>query len=278
MIRKFKIINGEGVPWDLNAKASFLHSIGGFGYKDGTQYEQTGTLFTPLEEVFSQGVMTGRIFFGGAGAYRNYREFSRFVRAVPLTLVYETDEAFRIPVRVTEIAKSELAAGGAGLDCEVVFTALGPFYKNVAGRSGTLSTGGKIYPYGYPYAYADVAQNTLLLDSDSRGDSPCKVAIHGPCTNPVWKHYVDNVLYATGRYEGSIPDGHKLVIDATQIPYSITERGAGGEVVADRYQMCDFTTERFFHLRHGSNRISVSHDGLNALDVVVEGRISYETV
>ncbi len=123
-----------------------------------------------------------------------------------------------------------------------------------------------------------MTQNTLMIDSDSHGDSPCKVTVYGPCTNPVWKHYVNNVLYETGRYEGSIPDGHKLVIDTTQIPYSITERGVSDEVVADRYQMCDFTTERFFHLQYGSNRISVVHEGLNILNVMVEGRISYETV
>ena len=155
MIRKFRLINGEGVSWDLNARTSFFHSIGGFGYKDGTQYEQIGTDFIPLEELFSQGVMTGRIFFGGRNAYVNYRAFSRFVRAVPLTLVYEMEEAFRVPVRMTEIAKSELITGGAGLDCEVAFTAAGLFYKNVSGYSGTLSIGGKIYPYEYAYAYAD---------------------------------------------------------------------------------------------------------------------------
>ena len=33
MIRKFRLINGEGVSWDLNARTSFFHSIGGFGYK-----------------------------------------------------------------------------------------------------------------------------------------------------------------------------------------------------------------------------------------------------
>ena len=53
MIREFRLINGEGVSWDLNVRTSFLHSIGGFGYKDGTQYEQIGTDFIPLEELFS---------------------------------------------------------------------------------------------------------------------------------------------------------------------------------------------------------------------------------
>ena len=278
MIRRFRLINGEGGSWDLNARASFLHSVGGFGYKDGTQYEQIGTDFIPLEELFSQGVMTGKIFFGGKSAYQNYRAFSRFVRAVPLTLVYEMDEAYRVPVRLTELSKSELLEGGTGLDCDVAFTATGLFYKNVSKHSDTFAIGGKIYPYEYSYSYADVSQNTILIESDSYGDSPCKITICGPCTNPVWKHYVDNVLYETGRYDGTIPADHKLVVDTTQMPYSITERGVGDEVVADRYQMCDFTTERFFHLQHGSNRISASHDGLNILNVIVEGKISYETV
>ncbi len=278
MIRAFRLINGEGVSWNLNARTSFYHSINGFGYREGTQYEQIGTDFIPLEELFSQSMMTGRIFFGGKEAYENYRTFSRFVRAVPLTLVYQVGETYRIPVRLTQLEKSELIQGGLGLDCEVTFTATGLIYKNVSAYSGTIAFGGKIYPYEYPYTYADTTQNTLVIASDSYENSPCKVTIQGPCINPIWKHYVDNVLYETGRYEGIIPDENKLVIDTTQIPYSITERGASDAIVADRYQMCDFTTERFFHLQHGSNRISVVHDGLNMLQVIVEGRISYETI
>ena len=62
MIRAFRLINGEGVSWNLNARTSFYHSINGFGYREGTQYEQIGTDFIPLEELFSQSMMTGRIF------------------------------------------------------------------------------------------------------------------------------------------------------------------------------------------------------------------------
>ena len=129
-----------------------------------------------------------------------------------------------------------------------------------------------------PFTAKEVSDNTLVIESNSYEDSPCRISMFGPCINPVWKHYVNNVLYATGRYEGTIPSDNRLVIDATEIPYSITERGASGAIVADRYQQCDFNTERFFHLQHGSNRISVSHEGLNAVPMIVEGKISYETV
>lgn len=277
-MRKFRLINSEGGSFDLNDKAAFFHSIDGFGFKDETQYEKIGTEFYALEEAFSQGQMTGKILFGGKKPYETYRAFTRFVRAVPLTLVYELDEVFKVPVRLVEIGKAELGNGGNSLNCDITFLAEGLFYKTVQKYSETISIGGKVYPYQYTYSYADTSQNTVMIESDSYEDSPCKITIFGPATNPVWKHYVNNELYEIGSYDGVIPDDHKLVIDSTSVPYSITERGVSDEVVADRYQYCDFTTERFFHLQHGTNRISVTHDGLNNVNVLVEGKISYETV
>ena len=87
-MRKFRLINGQGGSFDLNRKDSFLHDIKGFGYEDATQYEQIGRDFYPLEEIFSQGKMEGKILFGGKKPYESYREFARFVRSTPLTLVF----------------------------------------------------------------------------------------------------------------------------------------------------------------------------------------------
>jgi len=277
-MRKFRLINGDGSSFDLNRKDSFFHAIKGFGYDDATQYEQIGRDFYPLDEILSQGKISGKILFGGKAPYITYREFARFVRATPLTLVYELDEIFRIPVRITSLEKSELSGGGIILVSEIEFAAQGLFYKSVNKYSDILAYGGKIYPYTYDYAYSDISYNSVEIESDSYEDSPCKITIQGPCINPVWKHYVNNVLYETGAYIGTISADNKLVIDTTSVPYTITERGAGDGIVADRYQLCDFTTERFFHLQKGNNRISVSHEGINMLNVIVEGRISYETV
>ena len=277
-MRKFKIVNGNGKLFELNGKTAFFHSVEGFGFTDSTQYEQVGTDFIPLEEEFSQGEISGSIFFGGQEAYLKYREFTRFVRATPLTLIYELDAEYKVLVRLTKISKSELMTGGLGLNCEVSFLATGLFYRSIIKNSDTMLVGGKIYPYEYSYSYSEISQNTVMIDSDSFVDSPCKISIYGPVINPIWKHYVNNELLETGAYIGTIPSGHMLVIDTTNIPYSIMEKGLTGIVVADRYQMCDFTTERFFTLKHGTNRISVVHDGLNSVDVRVEGKISYETV
>ena len=279
MIRKFRIINGEGTTYDLNSKQSLFHSVGGLGFKDETQFQKIGTDYYPLEEVFAQGEITGQIFFyGREAAYERYHAFARFIRITPLTLEYVTNDTFKVPVRLVDIEKSELMEGGLGLNCEVTFKATGLFYKAVTKYSETVYVGGKVYPYTYPYSYADISANTLMVESDSVADSPCRITIYGPCENPIWKHYVNNELYATGAYLGTLRADHRLVIDTTKVPYSITERGVSGEIIADRYQSCDFTTERFILLKHGTNRISLSHDGLNSVDMMVEAKISYETV
>lgn len=278
MIRKFRIINSEGAAYDLNRRQSFFHKVGGFGFKDDTDFQKIGTDFYPLDEAFAQGEITGSIFFYGNACYERYRDFTNFVRLSPLTLEYTTDVTYRVSVRLVSIDKTEKMDGGIGLDCEVIFKATGLFYKSVTKYSETIYVGGKIYPYEYTYSYADVSNNTLMINSDSFAESPCRITIYGPCINPVWKHYVNNELYETGAYLGSLTGDHKLVIDTTKVPYSITERGVSGEIVADRYQMCDFTTERFFLLKHGVNRISVTHDGLNSVEMMVEAKISYETV
>lgn len=277
-MREFFLTNADGESYNLNEKKSFLHSVNGFGFSDKTQFEQIGANFCPLEESFSQGVIGGAILFAGADPYDEYRRFTGFARASPLTLIYKTNETYHLTVRLVSVKKSELGTGGSSLVCNISFAAEGLFYRIVQAVANTQKIGGKVYPFLYPYTYEDVSQNTVLIESDSRESSPCRISVWGPCENPRWRHYVNNKLTETGAYSGIVPAGNRLVVDTTQIPYSIKEFGVSGGLVADRYQRCDFSTERFFHLRYGSNRISVSHDGLNALKVFVETRISYETV
>ena len=46
-----------------------FHSIGGFGYKDGTQYEQIGTDFHPSGGIILTGCDDRADIFGGRNAY-----------------------------------------------------------------------------------------------------------------------------------------------------------------------------------------------------------------
>lgn len=278
MIRNFTLTNALGQTYSLmNTDDGAMFQPGGLGYDDVTEYEQVGEFFVPLTERFGQQVITGQMVFS-ANPYVKYLDFTKFCRHAPLSLVYQTDAGtFQIPVRMTKIEKGD-TDGWTYLECPVEFTALARMYKIIVANNTGSAGGGKVYDYEYDYVYGDFVADTITIDSDSVTDSPCRISIFGPCTQPTWRHYVDGVQVATGYYSGIIPASHKLVIDTTSSPYSIQEEDIAGNLIADRYELCDFSTERFFLLEYGHNTISVGHGDVDSIRLMVEGFIFYETV
>lgn len=278
MIRKFKLINSLGGEYSLmNTDNGAFFTPAGLGYNDITEYQQVGELFLPLTEKFGQQIITGSIVFG-VKPYVKYLAFTKFCMHAPLIITYETDAGlYKIPVRMTKIEKGD-TDGWTYMECPIEFTALARMYKTVTANNTGSIGGGKVYDYEYDYVYGDFAPDTVSIDSDSVTPSPCRITIFGPCSSPIWKHYVDGVQVATGRYFYNIPDQNKLVIDTTNSPYSIEEQDLLGNLIADRYELCEFNTERFFMLEYGKNTISVSHSDADNIRLMVEGYIFHETV
>ena len=274
----FTLTNALGQNYDLSdINNTALLQPNGFGFDDVTEYENLGELFVPLTEKFDQQVISGTLFFG-TRPFEKYLEFTKFCQHSPLSLTYDMGVAkFQIPVRLSSIDKGTTGMLGY-LECPVEFTALARMYKTVIANNTGSAGGGKIYDYEYDYMYGDFVADTITIDSDSVTSSPCRISIFGPCTQPRWIHYVDGVQVATGYYNGTIPQNHKLVIDTTSSPYSIEEQDSAGNLIADRYELCDFSTERFFLLEYGHNTISVSHADPDSIRLMVEGYIFYETV
>lgn len=277
-IRKFKLIDANGVWYDLTVHEHFLHTPSGLGFQRDTTYQRLGTRFAVLDDAFAQGQIMGEVFFPHPKAYDKYFEFVRFCQNTPLYLVYNPNgvEYYR-EVRVSSVEKTELTIGG--LNCPITLDCLSLFYKReLINADGKVLYGGKVYNYKYDYRYSTSMINTVEIQSNSYADSPCIIWIYGEAINPIWRHYVNNQLVATGSVNGEIPSGQKLVIDTTKTPYSITRQDLGNRLIADMYAASDFSTERFVFLKHGANRITVSHEGANALQVLMEGHIIYASV
>lgn len=279
-MRKFILTNSIGESWDLQDANKVVFAVPeGLGWEDATEYVRAGDNYAPLERVWNQKQISGTLFFV-KDPYPTYFEFVRFVAKTPLTLTYTTTSGstYRVNCRLTTIEKSELTEYRV-LECPVTFSALGLFYKVVSAyNSGESAGGGKVYDYSYDFTYSDWVAEAVQIGSDSVEDSPCKITIYGPCENPIWRHYVDGQLVAMGSMTGEIPENRVLVIDSTTIPYSITEQDYLGNLTADRYQACDFGTERFIFLRGGNNTIAVSHTDVAICPIKVEANISYASV
>lgn len=278
-MRKFYLTNAKGKTIDLQSRSDILlYNQTGLGYVEDADYVRIRNSYSMTSKFIKQHEINCRLVFSGKNFYEKYYDFVRFCQDTPLTLRYEIHDTFYLNVRLAEISKTQ-GVSNLHMFCDVKFMAYGLFYRTLSRHIEPITPStDEVYPYVYDDIYPAEIVGSVMLESDSTEDSPTKITIFGEAVNPVWRQYVNGKLVATGYYPGTIVAGHTLVIDSTVIPYSIEEYDSGMNLVADRYALCDFTTERFFYLRKGKNSISVSHDGVNGLALTVEGRVEYASV
>ena len=305
-MRTFALIDNNGNSYDVTVKdKAFLYGITGLGYAKESQFLRIKERFALARMEFEQQKIVGTVKFWQPNAEAEYFQFAQFCQNSPLKIryapksgtifqssykrAYVDKQTLILPYKyvkrenyfrdgyVTVIEKSD--GVGNCLEVKIEFICETPWYKNISEYNyGGVGDSGKEYPYTYPYLYTGSVNNEVTVDSDSRLQSPSKVVIIGPATNPTWRHYLNDVLVSTGKLNGSILPNHRLVIDTTTIPYSIKEYDAQGNQVADLYQSSDFTTERFVRLGYGKNRITVSAVDATVIGIGVEAQIEYATV
>lgn len=280
-MRSLVLINGKGDRYDLlSAEASPTFQLDGLGYSDSTEFARVGKKYIPLEDKMEQGQLSFTLLFWNSSD-NSYKEFVKIARRNPLTILYENDAGmFYIPCRFRSIEKID-KLGYDKYGCPVSFALTGNPYKIMLAYNKGETGVGKNYGtfgYTYDYTYSNDILNAVIISSDSLVESSCVLTLYGELINPVWRHYVDGVYYESGAYNGTIPEGHTLVIDSKTVPHSITEYDSAGNLVADRYSLCDFSTERFMNVNEGENRYSISHDGSSSVKMKVEAYIEYEAV
>ena len=278
-MRKFYLINGNGTTYDLMNTKHWLNQPKGLGVRMGSKYEQVGSNYIRTKKVSKAEAIKGRMMFTGTKQYDNYREFMQFLSVEPLRLVYDPNGTeYQAEIDIDEIEKTEIDNETGILFCDIELKRMTRWRRIVLQRNDAEVKQGKVYPYTYPYVYGKDTANNVTIESDSPEESPCKITIIGACVNPAWRLYTNGELVSTGSVEATLTAGQRIVIDDTQIPYSIKKYDNNNNMIADLYELSDFSTKRFFFLKRGTNRISIGHDGTNTLELAVEARLEYESV
>lgn len=272
-MRKFYLNNANGEQIDLNKFTHFLQNPSGLGMERKVTYEQVGDFFIELVNEGKQKVIEGELFFP---TYEEYRNFVRFAEKAPLTLIYVIDSIFYIDVTLNRIQKTEKKVGG--LYCKIRLVANSSFYQKYEIRNDGSEALGKVYNYQYNYTYTNSQASTIQFNVNSNMDCPTKMTIIGPAINPSWTYRLNDIEVCSGKILKRIPEGRRLVIDTTSIPYSIIEMDNNGDNKEDVYQYSDFSTQRFILVKNGSNLIRVAHEGSDDLKVIFERRELYATV
>lgn len=279
-IRKLTLINTSGATWGLNGD-TFITDLSGLGFEKEFDFENVGDFLLQISKKQKQMVIKGTVINSN---YLKVLGFLDFIQQAPLVLKYEIPlypyfkdgylTYFR-DVEVQAFKKGEMKSGA--FSCDIELLTLGNYYEklnvNVSGDSGS---GG--YSYTYPFTYSNNAAASVSIDSTSFLDSPTKITIFGPCTNPSWSHYVNGVEAGSGKVNCSVIAGERMIIDCQNIPYSIKKYDNSLVEVEDCYGASDFSTGRFIYLKYGVNEITFAHEGAEELNAQINAKINFQGV
>lgn len=276
MVRQFSLINKIGETLNLMDRDTFFQNPDGMGVSLSIEAADMGGFFAVSRETITQQNITGEIVFK---TYDLYHDFvTRFAQKKEMTFVYTAAVTGYRDVILQSIGKTEKEAGR--LICPVDFMPLSPWYRKKEYKFAEASTDvGKIYPYTYPYTYADNEVGDITIDnSTGAADSPCRLTIYGEAINPTWSLIVNGEVVQSGEINATIADGQKLVVDSNPLKMEISLYSISGEYIASLYQNSNFGTQRFIYLPSTQAIMRISHDGTTQIAASVEVTHLNETI
>jgi len=277
-IRKFKMINSLGNEWNLMRKDSFLYSPEGLGVSKENEYIRIGSTYELIQSLTAQKSVNFNMLFK---SYSVYSDFADFIVYTPLKIAYmPLDEWVYIDGEITSMEKTEIDGDVRRLICPCVFTASSMWYiPRAAQKTADDVQNAKKYNYTYNYAYADELNGYIRINNKGSEDSPAKITIFGPITDPAWYVSVNNTVVASGAITADIPEGHKVVINSKDGDLEIAEYIIStNRRLRNLYQYTDFDRETFVLFPPGNSVLFISGINEGSIEAWCEVEEIHETV
>lgn len=277
MVRQFKLQNSKGSTFDLMRKDAFFYVPDGLGFRINAEFFQIGNAYKLIDTESAQKAPSGVMVFK---SYAQYREFADFIAYSPLKLMYKPmNEWVYLDCIVSSLSKAEIDHTDNRLKCNVDFTATSKWYiPRTAQRSGVETANAKKYTYSYGYTYADSVTGLIDIVNNSTEASPTILTIMGEITDPTWSLIVNNNTIQQGSVTGTIPNGHKLIVNSKDNSLEIAEYTLDNVFVRNLYQDSDFEKDNFIYIPVGRSTLRVAGSVSDSIDAWIEIEEIHETV
>lgn len=269
-MRSFYLVNNAGGVYSLDEPTHCWMSVKGLGFSRSFEFVKSGSDYLQTSEKTDQASPSGDLYLA---TYDDYLEFIQFISKSPLFLYYrpdyvraDTQKWYRCTVRVKSIEKTEIDYTIGMLKCPLTFIAYDTWHEMVTAYSSHVTTvGGKKYEldsqtstYGYKYNYTYIdGESGEINVTNGDFESPIKLHIYGPCTDPQWSLSQYGAVVQTGKVNTSIASGEKLVINSDPSDMQIAVYNQNNNFLRNAYQYSDFTTARFLYAPPGESVIKV---------------------
>lgn len=270
-MRLFKLINSLGEELSLNRNDLFFHAPDGLGRSRDQNYKQTGDFLIRTENTFSPQNITGTLFLWD---YAQFSEFAAFVEREPLIFCYSptgTVWYYKDCVCI-KLGKTEKEPNTNHLMCDVDFLPLSLWYDNTrVYKTEQIEPSANlfVFPFTFPFTFFDSGNGDVNIKNARPREAPCKITFYGPLVNPEWTLTSGGMTIMSGAIEATLLAGERLVIDANPQTMEVTLYDTD-DTPTDYSQYLDFSLENFVYAPHGDSVLSVTHEGIGEINVMVE--------
>ncbi|HAX02691.1 MAG: hypothetical protein A2Y45_01370 [Tenericutes bacterium GWC2_34_14] len=253
MIRSFFLENEYGEIYYFDYRnQTIITQVSGLGFSLDIKYLQYHRMYAKSEYQIPLTEITETLIF--LKGYQGYKTFVDYLsKSNKEHKLHYTTPAFKAYtyVDVSNLSKAELVSGT--IQSQIIFKKLSLWIKEKSYEIiANGSSYGKVYPYQYPFIYANSYQGITHINNQGLDEAPLNIEIYGAFLNPE----------ITVKKNGTIIQKLKLYVESDDATLTVISNPSEQVIqmiengtTYDIYGMQDFEADNFLFINHGDYEI-----------------------
>jgi hypothetical protein len=253
LIRQFYLENEYGEIYYFDHRSqTIITQASGLGFALDIKYLEYNRIYAKSEyQIPLSEISETLVFLRGYQGYKAFVDYlSKSKKEHKLFYITPAFKAYTI-VDVSSLSKAELVSGT--IQSQIIFKKLSLWIKEKTYEIiANGSSYGKVYPYQYPFIYANSYQGITNITNQGLDEAPLNIEIYGAFSNPE----------ITIKKNGHIIQRLKLYVESEDATLTVISNPSEQVItmiqngtIYDVYGMQDFEADNFLFVSHGDYEV-----------------------
>ena len=253
MIRQFYLENEYGEIYYFDHRSqTIITQASGLGFALDIKYLEYNRIYAKSEyQIPLSEISETLIFLRGYQGYKGFVDYlSKSKKEHKLFYITPAFKAYTI-VDVSSLSKAELVSGT--IQSQIIFKKLSLWIKEKTYEIiANGSSYGKVYPYQYPFIYANSYQGITNITNQGLDEAPLNIEIYGAFSNPeITIKKNGHIIQRLKLYVESEDATLTVISNPSEQVITMIENGT----IYDVYGMQDFEADNFLFVSHGDYEV-----------------------
>jgi hypothetical protein len=253
LIRSFYLENEYGEVYYFDYRnQTIITQASGLGFALDIKYLEYNRIYAKSEyQIPLTEISETLVFLRGYQGYKTFVDYlSKSKKEHKLHYTTSAFQAYTY-VDISSLSKAELVSGT--IQSQIIFKKLSLWIKEKAYEIiANGSSYGKVYPYQYPFIYANSNLGITYINNQGLDEAPLNIEIYGAFLNPeITVKKNGYIIQKLKLYVESEDATLKIISNPSEQVITMIENGT----IYDIYGMQDFEADNFLFVSHGDYEI-----------------------